>query len=189
MNRRINHAIYIIITIELHRTIKQLHIKQLLYEIIIQLDLSAWYHYMHLDLSAWDHCASRCIWIDHMQETGLTSLHKLLIINMPYFLYQDLIIMHTYTCSQEQDDSIQSTKLQSYFTFLSSWSILSRIERILPIQLEEERSIYLIQSSSSLSTCAADRLLTLTLGEVAIGADIEVAIGVVATRKATTTIR
>jgi hypothetical protein len=33
--------------------------------------------------------------------------------------------------------------------------ILSRIDFILPIQSEEERSIYLIQSTSSLSTCAA----------------------------------
>src|ERR1700739_2527959 len=36
-----------------------------------------------------------------------------------------------------------------------SLMILSRIDLILPIQSEEERSIYLIQSSSSLPTCAA----------------------------------
>jgi hypothetical protein len=41
MKRRISHTFYIIITIKLHRTIKQLHIKRLLYEIIIHLDLSA----------------------------------------------------------------------------------------------------------------------------------------------------
>jgi hypothetical protein len=40
--------------------------------------------------------------------------------------------------------------------------ILSRIELILPIQLEEERLIYLIQSSFSLSTYAVSLTHTTT---------------------------
>jgi hypothetical protein len=45
--------------------------------------------------------------------------------------------------------------------------ILSRIELILPIQLEEKRSIYLIQSSSSLPTCAASLAhIVLVLGYI-----------------------
>jgi hypothetical protein len=94
-----------------------------------------------------------------MQETGLTSLHKLLIINMPYFLYQDLIIMHTHMFIRTRRfNIINQASVLLYFSLI--FMILSRIELILPIQLEEERSIYLIQSSFSLSTCAADRLLT-----------------------------
>jgi hypothetical protein len=94
-----------------------------------------------------------------MQETGLTSLHKLLIINMPYFLYQDLIIIHTHIFIRTRRfNIINQASVLLYFSLI--FIILSRIELILPIQLEEERSIYLIQSSFSLSTYAADRLLT-----------------------------
>jgi hypothetical protein len=158
MNRRINHAIYIIITIELHRTIKQLHIKQLLYEIIIQLDLSAWYHYMHLDLSAWDHCASRCIWIDHMQETGLTSLHKLLIINMPYFLYQDLIIMHTHMFIRTRRfNTINQASVLLYFSLILIYSKPNWTYPSYSIKRKKDQSILFnyYQPSSSLPTCAA----------------------------------
>ena len=67
---------------------------------------------------------------------------------MPYFLYKDLImdIRHT-----SRFNTINQASVLPHFSLM----ILSRIDIILPIQSEEERSIYLIQSSSSLPTYAA----------------------------------
>jgi hypothetical protein len=62
---------------------------------------------------------------------------------------------------QKSFNTINKASVLPHFSLI--FMILSRIKLILPIQPEEERSIYLIQSSSSLYTCAAHRLLTDTL--------------------------
>jgi hypothetical protein len=126
---------------------------------------------MHLDLSAWDHYASRCIWIDHIQETSLISLHKILIIYTPCFSLQKSCLLSIIQISRF--NTINQASVLPHFSLI--FIILSRIELILPIQSRGRkinRSYLIIFNSSSFYQPAQHRLLTLSLCNRSVGLDL-----------------